>query len=110
MKETLNPATPRTRVDRSLPGAELEILRSAIQAALDTLNSLELRLLADDSKAEIDLYDTVRNFEICLIKNALHRAGGKQVRAAALLKMKVTTLNLKMKVYDLRNKATNGGS
>ena len=50
----------------------------------------------------LSLREEVRRFEIDLIKNALLRTGGNQTRAAALLRVKVTTLNSKIKLYHLQ--------
>ena len=48
-----------------------------------------------------DFYDEVSRFEIDLIKRALLQSGGHQVRAAKLLNLKVTTLNSKIKHYQI---------
>lgn len=45
--------------------------------------------------------DEVHRYEAGLIRCALIRTGGRQRRAARLLKMKVTTLNAKIKRYHL---------
>jgi DNA-binding NtrC family response regulator len=52
----------------------------------------------------LSLRDEVRRFEIGLIRYALQRTGGHQARAAALLGMKATTLNSKVKLYRLNTK------
>ena len=57
---------------------------------------------ADDS---IDFYEEVRRFEIALIRRALKRTGGHQMRAARLLNVKVTTLNSKIKRYRISPEA-----
>ena len=49
----------------------------------------------------VDFYAEVRNFEITLITQALRKAGGSQIRAAALLGMNATTLNSKIKNYSI---------
>jgi transcriptional regulator with GAF, ATPase, and Fis domain len=49
----------------------------------------------------VDFYDEVRRFEIDLIKRALLQTGGHQGRAAKLLHLKVTTLNSKIKHYNI---------
>lgn len=49
----------------------------------------------------IDFYDEVRDFEIALIVRALKVAGGSQVRAAELLALNTTTLNAKIKHYNI---------
>ena len=55
-----------------------------------------------DSPAQISFYEEVRRFEIGLITRALRRAHGKQTAAARLLGLKATTLNAKMKQYQMR--------
>lgn len=56
---------------------------------------------APDIENGIDFYDEVSRFEIDLIKRALIQTGGHQRRAARLLNLKVTTLNSKIKHYNL---------
>ena len=48
-----------------------------------------------------DFYEEVSRFEIDLIKRALLQTGGHQVRAAKILNLKVTTLNSKIKHYNI---------
>lgn len=76
-----------------------------------TLKDLALRLLYElQCVAEVsgprigdglDFYDEVSRFEIDLIKRALLQTGGHQVQAAKLLNLKVTTLNSKIKHYNI---------
>ena len=78
---------------------------------ISTLRELVLRLLCEVqcinevSKLTIesgfDFYEEVSRFEIDLIKRALLQTGGHQVRAAKLLNLKVTTLNSKIKHYNI---------
>jgi DNA-binding NtrC family response regulator len=49
----------------------------------------------------IDFYEELRRFQVSLIRRALNKTGGSQVRAAALLKMKNTTLNSKIKQFRI---------
>ena len=55
-----------------------------------------------DAPAQVSFYEEVRRFEIGLITRALQRAHGKQKEAARLLGLKATTLNAKMKQYQMR--------
>ena len=55
-----------------------------------------------DAPAPMSFYEEVRQFEIGLIMRALRRAHGKQKEAARLLGLKATTLNSKMKQYEIR--------
>ena len=75
-------------------------LRQLILKLLVEVQSLgEVRAL--DLKQGIDFYDEVSRLEIDLIQRALACTGGNQVRAARLLNLKVTTLNSKIKHYNI---------
>ena len=84
-----------------------------------TLKQLALKLLLEaqslnevtrlDVQSGIDFYEEVKRFEVDLIQRALSFTGGNQVRAARLLKMKVTTLNSKIKHYDINIEILVGG-
>lgn len=50
----------------------------------------------------INFDDEVKSFEILLIERALEQTGGSQLRAARLLNLKHTTLNAKIKRYDIQ--------
>ena len=56
---------------------------------------------APDIQSGIDFYEEVSRFEIDLISRALVQTGGHQRRAARLLNLKVTTLNSKIKHYNI---------
>jgi DNA-binding protein Fis len=49
----------------------------------------------------VDFFDEVRQFEMRLIDRALKLTGGNQARAARLLGLGTTTLNYKIKAYDM---------
>lgn len=53
----------------------------------------------------LDFYDEVSRFEVELIKRALFQTRGHQGRAARLLNLKVTTLNSKIKHYNIELEA-----
>jgi DNA-binding NtrC family response regulator len=57
--------------------------------------------VAIDISRGINFYDEVRRFEIDLIRRALDQTGGHQSRAARLLGMNPTTLNSKIKTYNI---------
>ncbi|MGB8510099.1 MAG: sigma-54 dependent transcriptional regulator [Pyrinomonadaceae bacterium] len=50
----------------------------------------------------VNFYDEVRRFEIDLIRRALKQTVGHQSRAARLLGMNATTLNSKIKTYNIQ--------
>ncbi|MFN7948081.1 MAG: sigma-54 dependent transcriptional regulator [Blastocatellia bacterium] len=127
VSEQLLPEVLKALETHSWPGnvRELEtaIERAVIVARGDTLtlDCLREEILrppvasgaAADSGAsavagEIDLsrgisfYDEVSRFEVELIKRALEMTGGHQSRAARLLGMNNTTLNSKIKSYNIR--------
>ena len=85
-------------------------VHSLRQMTVDLLRQLqslgEVRDL--DISEGVDFYDEVRRFEIDLIECALAHTGGHQRRAAKLLKLKVTTLNSKIKHYNIRLNALAG--
>lgn len=70
---------------------------NALSSAIQGLQFLDLHELSD----EIDFYEEVRRFEISLIERALLRTAGSQTGAAKLLKLNLTTLNSKVKTYEI---------
>jgi DNA-binding NtrC family response regulator len=54
-----------------------------------------------DMSRGVSFYDEVRRFEIDLIRRALDQTGGHQSRAARLLGLNATTLNSKIKTYNI---------
>ncbi len=61
--------------------------------------SVAVSSLSENTK--IDFFQEVREFEVRLIKRALELADGNQARAAKLLGLGTTTLNYKIKTYEL---------
>jgi DNA-binding NtrC family response regulator len=49
----------------------------------------------------VNFYDEVKKFEIDIIRRALDQTGGHQSRAARLLGLNATTLNSKIKTYNI---------
>lgn len=100
---------------------ELELMGSApangqdepspVKTNLKNLRDLTLRLLREvqsigevhtvNLDSGLDFYAEVSRFEVDLIKRALVQTAGHQGRAARLLNLKVTTLNSKIKHYNL---------
>jgi len=80
-------------------------------STISYLKILALSLLREIASAEnideppgnetIDLQAEVRRFEMELIRSALIHTGGRQRQAARLLGTKVTTLNTKIKRYQI---------
>lgn len=69
---------------------------------LDSLRSAQVGRV----EGSVRLYDEVQRFEIGLIRSALDRTGGSQIRAARLLGVKPTTLSAKLKRYGLTANGT----
>jgi len=89
--------------DGALPTAEGNIssLRDLTLKLLRKVQSIgEVPTL--EISSGVDFYDEVTRFEMDLIRRALVRTGGHQRRAARLLNLKVTTLNSKIKHYNIR--------
>lgn len=53
----------------------------------------------------VNFYDQVKRFEIDLIRRALDQTGGHQSRAARLLGLNATTLNSKIKSYNIHTRS-----
>src|ERR687884_391128 len=87
------------------PGNEItrECLRPEISDPQSTINAQrgESSGVTLDLGRGINFYDEVRRFEIDLIRRALEQTGGHQSRAARLLGMNATTLNSKIKTYNI---------
>jgi transcriptional regulator with GAF, ATPase, and Fis domain len=91
--------------------AVMHLQEASLDNRIETLRELALTLLekveslqsAQTSRSEgrVRLCDEVQRFEIDLIRSALDRTGGNQVRAARLLGVKPTTLNAKLKRYKI---------
>jgi DNA-binding NtrC family response regulator len=82
----------------------VECLRPEVR---DPELAFEMMQRAEGTSGSIDIgrgvnfYDEVRRFEIDLIRRALDQTGGHQSRAARLLGLNATTLNSKIKTYNL---------
>ena len=72
----------------------------ALRTALEVLESPDV-VNVDEG---IDFYREVQRFEVALIERALGRTGGSQTKAARLLGLNLTTLNSKIKSYELGKK------
>ena len=107
---TENEISARDRQDVNLPalveavtyqvlkGVALALISEGVTQAREPASGAE----PPDAPAEMSFYEEVRRFEIGLITRALRLAHGKQSMAARLLGLKPTTLNAKMKQYQMR--------
>jgi transcriptional regulator with GAF, ATPase, and Fis domain len=88
---------------------KIDVLRDVTLALLDEVKSLGT-LRKVEIENGINFEDEVKSFEILLIQQALERTGGSQLHAARLLNLKHTTLNAKIKRYQIHlGRRTNNG-
>lgn len=78
----------------------VDSLRQVTKALLDEVKSLN-RLKTVEVRNGINFDEEIKQFEIQLIERALEQTGGNQLQAARLLNLKHTTLNAKIKRYDI---------
>jgi DNA-binding NtrC family response regulator len=99
-----------SRQRKAQPSQRLEKIREMASALAEQAESLDReQALAEvsatlhtlDIKSGIDFFKEVRRFETQLITLALKHSGGNQARAARLLGLGTTTLNYKIKAYEL---------
>ena len=88
------------------PGDEVsvECLRPEVRdpkLAFEMLSSTEGTSHDIDISRGVNFYDEAKKFEIDLIRRALDQTGGHQSRAARLLGLNATTLNSKIKTYNI---------
>ena len=98
----LSPRGPQVspRQPENVLNTRLDALR---EIALSLLTELETLGRAKPAAArKIRLDDEVKRFEIDLIRAALDKAHGNQARAARMLGVKKTTLNAKIKRYQIQ--------
>ena len=107
---TENEISARDRQDMNLPAlveaVTYQVLKGVALALISEGGGQEREPASGaeppDAPAEMSFYEEVRRFEIGLITRALRRAHGRQNVAARLLGLKATTLNAKMKQYQMR--------
>jgi transcriptional regulator with GAF, ATPase, and Fis domain len=83
---------------------QLGVLKEVARGLLHQLETLKRGSTSSDQAERRNLHDEVREFEIDLINNALAKTQGHQRKAARLLGLKVTTLNAKMKRYNIMSR------
>src|SRR5215831_7271527 len=76
----------------------LSTLREVVLALLREVESLRIN---EPARHAVRLYDEVQRFETELISSALSRTHGNQTAAAAILGVKLSTLNSKIKRYKI---------
>jgi len=100
--KTEDPGTSRQAANLLRDEAFESRLSSLRDVAVELLNAVDyLKQTTSTNDQKLNLEDEVRKFETDLIRAALVRTGGNQARAARLLGVKHTTLNAKIKRYQL---------
>lgn len=74
------------------------------QSAMERMSASAGKSGSIDLSHGVSFYDEVKNYEIDLIRRALDQTGGHQSRAARLLGLNATTLNSKIKSYNIQTK------
>ena len=96
----LDNITENSSDDRATLNGKLILLKEILFSMLDQMETLKnVRTLS--VRRGVNLYDEVRRFEIDIIECALEQTSGNQARAARLLGINQTTLNQKIKRYNI---------
>jgi transcriptional regulator with GAF, ATPase, and Fis domain len=95
------------RTGDAASGDKIDLLRDIALSLLEEIDSLRTTAVPDVERG-IDLFDEVRRFETELIRRALRLSHGSQTRAARLLGVNPTTLNYKIKRYNIAPFETRG--
>ena len=99
-----------SRVRKPAPAARLEKIKEMAGALLEEAESLDHDNALAETSATVEglnldsgvsFYDEVKRFEMRLIARALELTGGNQARAARVLGLGTTTLNYKIKCYEM---------
>jgi DNA-binding NtrC family response regulator len=87
---------------KDLAGLLLDELNSAVGSEESTAAGMNNYVEKLYSGAGLNYYQELRQFEVELIRCALALTGGKQATAARLLGLKTTTLNTKIKQFNIQ--------
>jgi len=99
-----------SRIRTHQPSQRLKKIREMASELMEEASALEHETELAEARATveslgpnhgIDFFEEVRRFEIKLIKRAMELAEGNQARAAKILGLGTTTLNYKIKAYEL---------
>lgn len=97
--------TNTTSLAQNLLENRVEALRALATLMLREVESIEKVVPTTDGNDfdanDFCLQNEVQRYEAALIRSALVKAAGRQRQAARLLGVKVTTLNAKIKKYDI---------
>ena len=92
---------PQTRIQRLVDLAYSLLKEAEVLARDKTFSDESARVQSLNFTEGIDFYGEVERFEVGLIKRALEETHGNQAKAAKLLRIKPTTLNSKIKLYQI---------
>ena len=92
----------RDRLQRVVDLAAVLLTEAETLARDKAFTDEATRLRPLDILGGIDFYAEVQRFETHLINMALAETGGNQARAARLLGIKATTLNSKIKLFNIQ--------
>lgn len=102
---------------QAAPAERLEKIKDMASALLQEAESLDHENALAETSATVDnlnvrsrlnFFGEVRRFEMRLIGRALELTGGNQARAARMLGLGTTTLNYKIKSYEMRDNPAAG--
>jgi DNA-binding protein Fis len=101
--ERLAPGDLQKEVNLNRRISVLKDVSQTLSKALDSIEELKMAgaIRLPNVAEGISFYEEVSRFEISLIQLALRYARGNQRNAASLLGLKTTTLNSKIKSYNL---------
>jgi DNA-binding NtrC family response regulator len=108
--ESISKSHLRALPSRKAPSHRLERIREMASALFSEAESLEREHSLNeasslperlDLNSGVDFFEEVRRFEMRLISRALDLSGGNQARAARMLRLGTTTLNYKIKTYEM---------
>lgn len=77
------------------------LIKALAASLIKEIETLNLEEEFSEQTENFDLPRRVRDFEVKLIRAALLRTRGNQTHAARLLGLKLTTLNTKIKTYEI---------
>lgn len=107
--ELLTPSTENQTQELRNSRRRISALKQLTLELVREVQSIgEVKVL--DMDTGLDFYSEVTTFEIDLITRALVLTGGHQARAAKLLNLKGTTLNSKIKSYNIKPESFAGTS
>lgn len=93
----------RVKENKNKIGQKIDYLREVTAALLDEVRNLS-SLKTVNLEGEVNFNEEVRRFQIYLIEHALKETGGNQKEAARWLNINPTTLNAKIKRYNINER------